>query len=487
MIRQDFAKEYSLYTPAGKMNLIGVIENYFEYYVNGKNVGESEHCSEDTKRDYVSSYNKRIFPLIDQSIEADDYSYEMLEDLVRRVQETFDLGDSTIESRYLHLVFGPFEKYKELVEKQNFMRRWGIGGTKDINDFNSLSLKIRKSFTVPEELAIADTILQHADTEEGEICGLAVMWLACTRNNEAAALDFKDIVEMPNHPGNFEILIYKSTVRNSNIRKASGKTENAVRRIPIPDVLYEYLEKRKEYLSAVVSFPLECNGIAYESVEDLPISCRRNEYGNRCSSNNLTNKGRELFRRIGMSEERIEDIDTYMRVRIDSDEDFGERDVTTYTFRRNGGTHLYASALKIQYIQYYMGHKIEDRNYKRTDFGDESMRFEIKQALNHHPFNDYYSEHDTGLCSGEDEELNRIENGITVRGNGGSIYMMVSAKEPGCELKLSVTCKNGISEFDLIKSVSSHKQEEIVDARNVTKKVYSAHRNRRRSGQGGIV
>ena len=149
-----------------------------------------------------------------------------------------------------------------------------------------------------------------------------------------------------------------------------------------------------------------------------------------------------------------------------------------YLYRRNGGTHLYAFNLCMAYIQYYMGHLITDPNYKRTDFADEEMRYEIKKALNNHPFNDYYQqhEHETVMDGNELRVPGMRDETVTIKGTGGknALFINVIAKEQACPIRMELTAGTGDISVSLIQSRALSETSELVDARNTVKKLYTS-------------
>ena len=69
----------------------------------------------------------------------------------------------------------------------------------------------------------------------------------------------------------------------------------------------------------------------------------------------------------------------------DEDRYIEEKSATCYTCRRDFATELsiaFASHLdRMTYIQYLMGHKIEDQRFKRNDLTDEYYLHQMKEML----------------------------------------------------------------------------------------------------------
>ena len=117
---------------------------------------------------------------------------------------------------------------------------------------------------------------------------------------------------------------------------------------------------------------------------DLPFGCKGFNYTKRCSSDDLTRAAKDLFRdKLGFSENRLAGIAEYMYLYPDRYAE--EKSATCYTCRRDFDTALSVAFKshknKMTYIQYIMGHKIEDRRFKRNDLTDELYLHEIKTLL----------------------------------------------------------------------------------------------------------
>lgn len=384
---EAFQAAFATHTPTGELNLIGAAQVYF-----GDN---TDDCNKATKDTYVRDYNARIFPHVDTALAVTDYTDDVLRGLVDRLQSANQLSDTTIMTRMAHLVLDPIDAYFADIGRPEDNPTYGsslrfeLGG--DGEDINTRLLRIRRSLTVAEELRVASQLLSNPCTDDGLLVGLAVMFLSASRNSEACGYNFGDLMALPHYPGEYVLRMYKSTSNNSNRLKAGGKTRNAPRLIVLPEVLSTFLLRRKAFVMSKVSFPfVGRDGTVIETIEDMPIVCRANQYGVRADNRDLSTAGRRLLRQcVGVSADDISGINYLIWRDAGTDEDLGERDATTYLLRRNMATHLYTLGLDMTQIQYYMGHNLEETSLTRADYADEDYLHEIARHLRHHPLNTY--------------------------------------------------------------------------------------------------
>lgn len=377
--------KYIQTTPKASLNFVGAVHRYFDA-INSSNL-------EKTNDIYIEIYNNAIFPYINYGKALDDYDIEYVEDLIELIKQENDYKESTVRSTIRHLLYDPCKYYfREYHPNDNTfeINPSDFRGLKD-EDKESVELRIIKSLTASEELK-AGKILFSDPKQSGEMIGLAIMFFTASRNNETCGYNFGDLLELQSHPGCYYLQITKSTEIKSNRLKAGGKTYNAFRRLPLVETLSDFLFDRIQYLEHELSFPYEENGITYNSVYDLPIACRGHNYGERCSSDDLTRAGRTLLREsVGMTKSRIAGIQLCILEDRNSEYDLGEKDVTTYLLRRNMATHLYTLGFSTLESQYYMGHKMEGTALKRSDFGDETFLYKLWKMLQYHPLNSYES------------------------------------------------------------------------------------------------
>jgi len=213
------------------------------------------------------------------------------------------------------------------------------------------------------------------------------MFLAAARNSEACGVNYGDLLEFHEYPGRYYLRLYETTQADSNVLKLGGKTTNAPRLIPIPKVLSDFLLQRKAYLQSTIIFPYtDEDGNVHETIDTFPIACRKRRYSVRCSRKDLTDAGRNLLQHdLKLDEEQVSGINVIIQEGLD---DLGEKDPTSYLFRRNLATHLRALGFTQIQIQYYMGHRLENTDLERSDFVDEELLHGMSVLLDEHPLNE---------------------------------------------------------------------------------------------------
>lgn len=433
-----FDLKFSGKTPTGEMNFIGAVKAYFDLF--------KQDCNTETKNTYIQDYNERIFPLINPALAIKDYTPETIDLCRARLQELHHYDDATMRSRYNHLLSEPCETYFEVagITDSPF---WGAGFKFNKSDEETIQeklLKIRKSLTVQEELRAKSYLLKTPEAEDGTVVGLAIMFFAALRNAEACGLGFGDLIEFEFHKGRYYLRVYETTEADSNSLKLGGKTYNSPRFVPIPKVLSDFLLQRKEYIQSKVTFPhVDKAGKVHETVDSLPVVCRKDHFSVRCSTKDLSDAGRNLLRhQLKMSEDQVSGINVIIRKELD---DLGEKEPTTYLFRRNMATHLYTLGFSQLQIQYYMGHRLENTDLKRSDFTDEELLYEMSVLLDAHPLNENGSlcVTLTNLVEREDwGNVPEVEIKIDAQDCLKCYYLKVSNREQGDPLKFNVSGQN---------------------------------------------
>lgn len=467
-----FDFKFSGKTPVGEMNFIGAVIAYFDLF--------TQDCNPETKDTYIQDYNERIFPLINPALAIKDYTPEIIDLYHARLQELNHYDDATMRSRYNHLLLDPCETYFE-VEGIKDSPFWGVGlkfSKSDDETIQEKLLKIRKSLTIQEELQAKMYLLKTPEADDGTVIGLAVMFLAALRNAEACGLSFGDLIEFEFHKGRYYLRVYETTGADSNDLKLGGKTDNAPRFVPIPRVLSDLLLRRKEYIQSKVTFPhVDKAGTVHETVNSLPVVCRKDRFSVRCDTKDLSNAGRHLLRhQLKMSEDQVSGINVIIRETLD---DLGEKEPTTYLFRRNMATHLYTLGFSQLQIQYYMGHRLENTDLKRSDFTDEELLYEMSALLDTHPLNESGSLCTTLTNSVEREDWDNVpEVAIKIDAQDclKRYYLKVSNRELGDPLEFGISGQN--YSVEVHSTVKMSKQSSEV---NITKQINAAYRSAKAS------
>lgn len=432
MITESFDLSFRTLTPDNKLNFIGAVVRYFDVFTNEFN--------DETKNTYIRDYNNRIFPMINPGKPIDEYDEKYILGLLEAIKKANSYTDMTIVSRYHHLLIDPCEEYyKDLSHSSADDPLWGAAfkfrKSSTDEDIDSALLRIPKSLTLQQEYAAAN-ILLNPTAEDGALIGLATMLCCAVRNNEAAGLNFGDMSKMINHPEYYTLRIIRTSVRDSNKRKAGGKTRNAARRLVLFKRFVDFILARKEYLLTLISFPYtDENMTTFNSIDELPIACRGNNYTTPCSASDLTRAGRAFLRdKLKMREQQISGISYIVQ---NSEYDASEKDPTTYLLRRNFATHLYTLGFPTEWCQYYMGHLIENDILKRSDFNDEGFLYQMALLLEKHPLNQTLN---------SDDEIN-----IDVTGPS-QYYISVENKELDDPISVLIKCPHASAEVMIGKS-----------------------------------
>ena len=392
----SFDSRYMTLTPARKLNFVGATIELFEE-INKGNLDQ-------TKDSYIGFYNNAIFPLIAIEKSIEEYTIDDCYELVKNIKYVKGYNDSTISSTINHLVFDVCKRWFEKYDPNNDEFEYiDYGRKSEIICNEDLQIRLVKSFSVKQELDLYRILFSKDSDDNGELIGLAIMFLTGMRNNEVCGLNFGDLFEMHDYPNCYYLQITKTTLIDSNRLKLGGKTYNAFRRVPVVDILKEYLLNRKTFIENKISFPFEHRDKHYDSIYEMPIVCRKDNYGARANSKDLTKVGRKILReKLGMTRNEI------ISIQNEINEDFNEgfenmdKDPTTYLLRRNMATHLYTLGFDMVERQYIMGHKLEETPLVRSNFGDETTIYELLVRLNKHPLNNL----DTKVtCCLEDRNL----------------------------------------------------------------------------------
>lgn len=367
------------YTSHGEPNLNWAINEYFDL------INDLNKVNQENRNLYISDYNNTICKCIKPNIAIKDYNEDTIRDLIEAIQNLKTLADITMNARISHLVLDPITVFCE---------KHGIddpawGSSYSFND-HGLGLevalsRVQRSFSKEEALMLAIALLKEPEQISGELFALLACLYFGARNNEAAGLSFRDFHPMLSFTGEYYLQIGALTTnRGNNTLKVSGKTYNAPRLVPALDIVAEAILKRMHYFESIMTFPFTDENGTFESVLDLPFGCRKNNYTKRCSSNNLSAAAKELFRdTLHFDENRLAGITELMY--RDPDRFVEEKSATCYTCRRDYATELNVAFAKdpdkMTYIQYLMGHKIEDQRFKRNDLTDEYYLHKMKELL----------------------------------------------------------------------------------------------------------
>lgn len=398
ILHQHVYKEYPLLGKCGKPNFAGVLElnhtitiaKYKEHSVI------QDWWKNETKTTYMREYNQKLLKHIPLDLALRDCEFDHFEQAINEMQLKYKFGESQ-KNRYKRLILYVFNSALAtgIVTNDIF---WGTGwrdcegdeeGNEKSEDKKSIAIK---SFTQEEEQAFLMLLCANPIQCIGEVIGLLLMLILGLRNHEAAALKYGDIVNLETAKKQYCIRINQSATKHRNVLQGSGKTENAVRVLPIPFLLYLMLMKRLEYVVRQIELQPEQYGLPKEFDKlKLPICCFGHQYSDFSLTRDLTKVGKEYLRLInfdqnqfariqrGIERGEITDVDG----NEDRDDDF---DATTYLLRHNAATRLFVTGLFDSEIQYPIGHKLEDPDVKRKDYANDDFQVILVQKIEQHPF-----------------------------------------------------------------------------------------------------
>lgn len=335
-----------------------------------------------TKEGYARAFNRNIMTEFNPGLSLAEYDYDhylMFVDALRQKHRA-EWSEAYIERmEYLFLCV-----YYEGVElglysdaifaKTRLDLNGNLSEKKTIQNRKDI-FSLRKSLSVEENLKILKWIkILDPCTCSGLDIGIMLMFLTGMRNNEACGLSYGDIAtrgekDVPT------VKIVRSTKIKSSEVKIGGKTANASRVIPIVSFLYDFLQRRKEYLS---------EDITIENINALPIVTLKS--GERADTDSLTLHAKDIFKKLCIYSNNmaIQGIDLSHQEKVKSSGyDIPEKDLTAYVLRRNFATMIHSIGLTDSESQYIFGHAVEDEK-RHYNLNDDRL-FSIYKKLEGHP------------------------------------------------------------------------------------------------------
>lgn len=376
----------------GEFTFVGVLRKYYD--------DESEYESishpwkaKSTKGQYARDYVKRLIPELDNCKPLSMYTIEDLHISMKKIQRKNNYNEANMR-HYLYLfsrvykagvnrglfedklfldILNPNEESKKIEDPSLFRRKLKL---------------IRKSLSISDEKKILDWFSTlDPKGASGEEIGFALMFFIPSRNQEVCGLNFGD-VRLLSESKIPSVLIYKTTMKNSNRLKPGGKTSNAMRIIPLHSFLYEFIKERQKTLEESVKNGEILLKEGYESIDKMPIVCRGKNYFARCETGDISRIARQKFGEfyVGMEVLRETTEAFFLKAEIE------EEDPTAYLLRRNNCRHLACLGFSEAEMQYLVGHAIESPVETRNYFVNEEHLSEMYERLKKHPFNVYYNQ-----------------------------------------------------------------------------------------------
>ena len=440
----------------GEPTFAGLLHRYFvEQDSRRRNIGISRNWNEKTAEQCRYDYERRILPALHSFCGRDTPAHkltgELFELVLQKLADERNYSDGTVE-HYRHLILLAYQAGVEhdhfpdtLFWEDLFDAETATDAEKEAWRVNTMT-RLRKSFSPDEEQRIARWFLNlRPETATGEELGLLLMFTLGLRNNEACGANFSSVRRLDYYEDTAVFDMLQSTRLNSSALKSGGKTSNAPRTLLMMEPVYDFIQHRKAHLTQLIDTGKLSLPENADSVDDLPLVCRKLSFTQRASSNELAAAGRALFSQIGIDKSELSALyqilcsSEVQRMQIE------EREPTTYLFRRNCATHLYQLGFAPSEIQYWMGHEIEDPFTKRSFFADPDQIYALKEKWSRHPVLELLSsqadaeegKHNTLPIRIEDTE--RVRLNMAAEG-ARAILVRVDIPEPCSELSVSVNC-----------------------------------------------
>lgn len=381
--------EYQIDYIDDQITFAGAVDKYWDQL--------SVSWNEDTQATYRSHYRFDLGPyFLDRPMaDYDDMNYFLqVIDNIRRTKA----GKKSRKKKYTPPKTDPMRHYEYILRRLFRITAAGEGfadpflgtnfGHENVDPPEISTAKermmLQKSFSPGQEYQIADALLKDPLCN-GELVGLLLMWVFAYRNKEACGVTWGDIKPMMEYPGLYKLILHTSGKKDLRSARTGGKTPNMFRIWVIPEKIYAFLMQRKAHIEELIrqgeiQFPKHIR-----SIDNMPIACKGQKWTVRCTSKELSAAGQQLFRTIKMTNDQYD----YFGRHPESSDLLGiiawDRDITTYTFRRNAATHLFILGLKLEHIQYLMGHKIWNIAFRRHDFSNEELQHALYQKICQRP------------------------------------------------------------------------------------------------------
>jgi hypothetical protein len=444
----------------GKYTFCGVLEEYYEDCA-------IKWVSPNTRQQYNMQYNGKILPYL-EGHDSKTIGEYVKDDFDKSINQIIRDGQNPESAQYTPYADSTIQHFRHLIYtvvnvavKHGLCEDilWGSpftlpGEGPSSGDSITELVKLKKSFSVAEEYKIADKIFSNP-IQRGQEMGLLLMFGLGLRNAEACGANFGDIVPMRLHPDCKVLRVYKTTIGSSNSLQAGGKTKNADRILPIPEVLCAFFDKRKEFLESLINAKeiLLKPDDGPHCVDDLPIACISSDFLTRCSTPQLTAAARELFMQVGMDSRQLAYIDS----ELSNNEypEIREKDPTAYLFRRNFATHLHILGITDAEIRYIIAHDIGDPYETRNEFVNEERLYQIKLKLDQRPIFNNTSQNveavtdlkNTHSVLFEGHYLQKLQIPLS----SGTVHLHLSACEPGDRIRLSWKFNSLSAKFKTVK------------------------------------
>ena len=456
----------------------GILEHFFSKTDElGRNIGLSKKWNDITAAKYSRDYTERLLPILVSLFGREKpihmYTESDFIQILEKLDTQYQYAPSTMD-HYRYLLWIVYKAGFEagLYDDNIF---WGelIDPLTEPEEYekhraNALT-RIRKSFSIEEDIRLMKWFLTlNPITASGTDVGLACMYFLGCRNNESCGANFDAFHTLNTYPQIPVFDMLQTTELGSNQLKASGKTSNAPRILPVPIVFYHFICMRKAWLQQQVDTGKLILPPSIHSVNQLPIACVGTEYTRRAQTSDLSRAGRSLFQKIGIGKSELAVLQQILSSSDFKDTQIAESEPTTYLLRRNVATRLYHLSFRWECIQYWIAHEIENTLLLRNDFTDEDTLCSLSLQYAKHPiFNVLKTE--GGVADPHDTE---IPLSINQKSN---VLIQIVANEPNQAINLNAQCSGAPVKITLTELTTQSPFNDTVD---ILSALYSAYQTK---------
>lgn len=447
----------------GELTFAGVLEEYYDEVV--------KEWGEEYQKKSLSDYNLRILPALKDhnSKRMADYTSEDFGEAIEAIQEAYRLKtmtgkgyDASTIQHYRHLIFHVVSAANANGLCQSIL--WGSifelpvrpTGNQKGSAPETLE-RLKRSFSIKEEQHIADAIFTNP-YQSGEDMGLLLMFGLGVRNAEACGANFGDIRPLFEGAKTYALWVYKTTELESNKVKASGKTRNADRVVPIPSKLLHFLQERRRHIEQQINAGLVVHpqGEVCE-IDEMPIACVGEDYAKRCSAPKLTAAAREIFRKAGVERQILALIERELQ---DPTVVLVEKEPTAYLFRRNFATVLHILGFTVPEIHYLVGHDIENSSMVRNEFVNEDVLLELSRKMEMRPL---FSNEDCPLVNTTRHMAFEDVSSITFQAPNeqGTLKILLASNEPSDAISVTIAHNAAAEEVCFVSNISKDHKNTI--------------------------
>lgn len=436
------------------LTFAGILRKYFiEYDEHNNNIGISKGWGGSTKENYVGQYNNKLIPMLERlygkEMPLANFTADDFEKVLSELRKKYNYRDNTAQ-HYRHLMWVVYcagyehGHFEDKIFWPDIIDLDGDDEEKKGEIRAKVMTKIRKSFEIEEEIAIIDWFLHlKPETASGEDIGLLLMYFSGFRGNEACGTNVKSVHTLEKYPEVPVVDMLQSTTVGKNEIKAGGKTKNAPRTVPLITEFYNFLMKRRAYLSDLIEQGKIILPENMKTVDDLPYVCKGHNYTIRASTDDLSKAGRALFVKIGIEKNVLSVLHQILYSKEFATLQLEEKDPTTYLNRRNFVTHLKSLGFSDEEIQYLVGHEIENPDEDRNAFSNPDVLKNLWMRMQMNPVNLLLSSEQEDMSSyqllpaneGNYVALHKLElNAETSR----EYSIIIKAAEPSQKISLKI-------------------------------------------------